>query len=165
MQRTDRDGLSVHIREAKSEDLPTIMHINRVSLPENYSYSFFHNIYETFPNAFLVAEVDSMVVGYIMCRVERIFSKIERFRYRRAGHVISIAVLPEYRGRGVGRRLMEVALSVLKDRYKCDEVFLEVRVSNWQAIRLYENLGFVVSEVLKHYYLDGENAYVMARSL
>ena len=40
-----------------------------------------------------------------------------------------------------------------------------VRVSNTPAISLYEKLGFLKVSVSKRYYLDGEDAYIMARRL
>lgn len=158
-------GERVIVREVKEEDLVTVMRINRICLPENYSYSFFYDILTSYPKSFLIAELDGVAVGYVMCRVERIFSKIERFKLRKAGHIISIAVLPEYRGRGIGRMLLTRAMDVLRDYYGCDEVFLEVRMTNWPAIRLYDKLGLQVVDVLKRYYLDGEDAYVMAKKL
>ncbi|MEM4138682.1 MAG: GNAT family N-acetyltransferase, partial [Sulfolobaceae archaeon] len=46
-----------------------------------------------------------------------------------------------------------------------EEVFLEVRVSNVPAISLYKKLGFREVKVLRYYYADGEDAYLMAREL
>ncbi|HDJ67024.1 MAG TPA: ribosomal-protein-alanine N-acetyltransferase [Nitrososphaeria archaeon] len=153
------------IRQASEEDLVPVMNINRICLPENYSYFFFQTILRDYPKTFLVAEVNGKIVGYVMCRVERILSKLDRFRFKRAGHVISIAVLPEYRNRGIARSLLNRAINVLKDEYKCEEVFLEVRVSNSPAISLYEKLGFLKVNISRRYYLDGEDAYIMARKL
>ncbi|MEM2518912.1 MAG: GNAT family N-acetyltransferase, partial [Nitrososphaerota archaeon] len=78
---------------------------------------------------------------------------------------ISIAVLPEYRRAGIATALMEKAMEALKNVYGCSEIFLEVRVSNTPAINLYEKLGFIKIERIKNYYLDGEDAYLMAREL
>ena len=153
------------IRQASEEDLVPVMNINRICLPENYSHFFFQTILRDYPKTFLVAEVNGKIVGYVMCRVERILSKLDRFRFKRAGHVISIAVLPEYRNRGIARSLLNRAINVLKDEYKCEEVFLEVRVSNSPAISLYEKLGFLKVNISRRYYLDGEDAYIMARKL
>jgi ribosomal-protein-alanine N-acetyltransferase len=45
---------------------------------------------------------------------------------------------------------------------KSDEIYLEVRISNTQAIRMYQNLGFQIKSRLRSYYRDGEDAYLMA---
>lgn len=47
--------------------------------------------------------------------------------------------------------------------YRVDEYYLEVRASNEAAVRLYEKLGFRSVRVLRGYYLDGEDAFLMAR--
>jgi len=165
METPEEVGESFIIREASEKDILTVMNINRICLPENYSYAFFHSVLKAYPRTFLVAEVDSKIAGYIMCRVERILSKLERFRIKKAGHIISIAVLPEYRRRGIASTLLRKAMTILKEEYGCDEIFLEVRVTNSQAIALYKKLGFDKIDVLKGYYVDGEDAYVMARKL
>lgn len=152
----------VVIRPVREEELLNIMTINRVCLPENYSYSFFYSIFKTNPESFLVAEVNNGIVGYVMCRVEWGGSKIDTLRLRKLGHIVSIAILPEYRRKGIGRALMKEAINVLRDIYGCDEIYLEVRITNTQAINLYYSLGFKVMKVAKGYYIDGEDAYVMA---
>jgi len=146
-------------------ELLQVMYINRLCLPENYTFSFFETLYRDAPKAFFVAECNGKIVGYVMCRVERTFSKIDRFKLKKVGHIVSIAVLPEYRRMHIGTSLMKCAMDALKHEYDCYEVYLEVRVSNEPAITMYEKLGFQKVEVQTHYYMDGEDAYVMARKL
>ena len=153
------------IREASAADLTKVIMINRRCLPENYTYFFFNSILQNYPRTFLVAEVDGDIAGYIMCRVERGFSKLSKLNLTRVGHVISIAVLPEYRRRGIAKALLTRAMKVLKEEYGCEEVYLEVRVSNRPAISLYRKLGFDVVKISRRYYVDGEDAYIMARRL
>lgn len=153
--------MSFRLREFRPEDLERVIFINRTCLPENYTRGFFLSTYRSFPDLFLVAEVDGVIVGYIMCRIERSIWGIRGAR----GHVISIAVMPEHRRKGIGTALLREALSRMAERYGVGECFLEVRVSNTPAISLYEKLGFVRKTVLKGYYLDGEDAYLMSKSL
>ncbi|MCS7145126.1 MAG: ribosomal protein S18-alanine N-acetyltransferase [Nitrososphaerota archaeon] len=164
MVRTEAapQDLGVVIRPVREEELLNVMTINRICLPENYSYSFFYSLFKSNPESFLVAEVDGKITGYVMSRVEWGSSKMDTLRLRKLGHIVSIAVLPEYRGRGIGRALMREVLNALRNVYGCDEVYLEVRVTNTQAINLYHSLGFKVTKVAKSYYVDGEDAYVMA---
>jgi len=149
------------IREFKPEDLSAVVNINRRCLPENYPPFFFMEHYRNYPKAFLVAEMGGEVVGYVMCRVEYGLSNL-RLGLTRKGHIISIAVMPWARRRGIGKSLMIKALRALKEHYRVDEYYLEVRVSNGPAITLYEKLGFRKVRILKHYYLDNEDAYLMA---
>jgi len=41
-------------------------------------------------------------------------------------------------------------------------LYLEVRCSNNDAVKLYEKLGFIIKQKLQTYYRDGEDAYLMA---
>ena len=161
----DDKSQTVQIRQASPADLPRVMMINRLCLPENYTYSFFDSILQSYPKTFLVAEVNGDVVGYVMCRVEHGLSKLDRLSMKRLGHIISIAVLPDHRRMGIATALLTKALEVLRDEYRCSEAFLEVRVSNHLAISLYHKLGFEITKISKGYYIDGEDAYVMARAL
>jgi len=151
------------IREFRPEDLEAVVNINRRCLPENYPPFFFMEHYRNYPKAFLVAEVGDEVVGYVMCRVEHGLSNL-KLGLARKGHIISIAVMPWARRRGIGRALMVGALRALREHYDVEEYYLEVRVSNMPAISLYEKLGFKKVKVLRHYYLDNEDAYLMAMS-
>ena len=74
----------------------------------------------------------------------------------------SIAVLPEFRRRGLGRQLLEILLAACRETGTRD-TYLEVRVSNEPAIALYRSLGFENDGIRKRYYQDGEDAYTMAR--
>ena len=166
MQKIEKDSqLGIIYRNAVLDDLVQVMNINRVCLPENYTYSFFHSLLMEYPKAFWVAEHNGKIIGYVMCRIERIFSKIEPLRLRKAGHIVSVAVLPDYRRRGVGFELMRRTIDSLREVYGCDEAYLEVRVSNEPAINLYRKLGFAIVATHRAYYVDGEDAYVMARRL
>ncbi|MEM0328805.1 MAG: ribosomal protein S18-alanine N-acetyltransferase [Nitrososphaerota archaeon] len=161
----DDKSQTVQIRQASPADLPRVMMINRLCLPENYTYFFFDSILQSYPKAFLVAEVGDEVVGYVMCRVEHGLSKLDKLNMKRLGHIISIAVLPEHRRMGIATALLTKALEILKEEYRCSEAFLEVRVSNDPAISLYRRLGFEIVKISRGYYVDGEDAYVMARRL
>ena len=151
------------LRRFNSSDLDRVMHINRVCLPENYSTFFFLDLHKRFPETFLVAEEKGEVLGYVMCRVE---TRLPSFGIgvRKKGHVISIAVLPEYQRQGVGYALMEEAMRSMV-LYDAKECFLEVRASNTPGVGLYKKMGFEIRRTLRGYYADGEDAYMMARKL
>ena len=58
----------------------------------------------------------------------------------------------EWRGRGVGQRLMEES-SILAVQYGCIALELATEKTNTSAKRLYENLGYALDEVFDHYEL------------
>ena len=145
-------------------DLDAVMNINRVCLPENYAPYFFLDTFNTLPDGFIVAHSQGQVVGYIMCRLEHGFSDLRKLRFARKGHIVSVAVMPEFRNMGVGNSLVQQALAGLPPHH-VDECYLEVRVSNYPAINLYKKLGFQVARTIPRYYFDASDAYVMSKLL
>jgi len=131
------------------------------TLPEHYSDYFFESILRELPEAFVVAEVNDNIIGYIMCKIEFGFSNFRKLGFVKKGHVVSVAVLDQHRGKGVGRALMLEGLNGVVSR-RSDEIYLEVRISNEPAIKMYEKLGFQIKSRLRTYYRDGEDAYLMA---
>lgn len=77
------------------------------------------------------------------------------------GELVDIAVSPAYRGCGIGQMLMTALLTEAQSR-SVEQIFLEVRLSNTPARRLYEKNGFVEIGVRKRYYRDPvEDAVLM----
>jgi [ribosomal protein S18]-alanine N-acetyltransferase len=153
------------IRTFRGEDLNRVMAINFECLPENYSSSFYRELASRFPETFIVAEADGEIQGYIMCRVERGFSKLKSLSPARLMHVVSIATREQYRRRGIAKILMFEAMKKSTVFYEATECYLEVRVGNEPAIKLYEALGFAKTKRNYGYYLDGEDAWVMSLAL
>ena len=152
------------IRRAEPSDLIPVMEINLKTLPEHYSDYFYESLLAEIPEAFLVAEIGGKHVGYIMCKTEYGFSNFKKLGFVKKGHVVSIAVLDDYRKKGIGRILVEESVKGVKSK-KCAEFQLEVRCRNNDAVRLYEKLGFVIRQQLNAYYRDGEDAFLMAIEL
>lgn len=152
------------IRRFKPADLERVMSINQLCLPENYSSYFFLDLYEQFPETFAVAEEDGEIVGYAMCRIERSIPSFRFTGFAKKGHLISIAVLPRYQHQGIGQALMQEIMKAMVG-YEAKECYLEVRVTNMFAVRLYKKLGFQVAKTFHGYYSDGEDAYLMNRKL
>jgi len=107
-----------------------------------------------FPEFFYVVDCNGLVVGYVIGFEER----------GRVGHVASIAVLPEYRGRGFGKALLEAVEKAFASK-GCRESVLEVSVENKVAINMYKKMGYVVEGRIKEYYPDGSDAFIMRKIL
>jgi ribosomal-protein-alanine N-acetyltransferase len=152
------------LRKFTPDDLQAVMQINRETLPENYSDYFFMDLYERFPETFIVADEEGKIAGYIMCRVEVGLSNFGLGGLIRKGHVVSIAVLPRYRRKGIAQALLNTAMDSMRF-YKAKQFYLEVRVTNDAGVALYKKLEFEVSRSVHGYYSDGEDAYVMTKKL
>lgn len=152
------------LRGFRENDLEQVIAINERCLPENYSSSFFLDLYKSYPAAFIVAEYDDGLAGYIMCRIESGFSEFSRFRFAKKGHVVSVAVMPEHRRRSVASALMLAGIRGMEN-YRCTETYLEVRENNYGAISMYEKLGYRTLRKVPGYYFNGEVACVMGAKL
>ena len=152
------------IRKFVPDDLQSVMQINRVCLPENYTDFFFIDLHQRFPETFIIAEEGGKAAGYIMCRIEVGLSNYGFGGLIRKGHVVSIAVLPQSRRKGIAQALINRALEGM-EYYKAKQCFLEVRVTNEAGISLYKKLGFEVTRTVNGYYSDGEDAYVMTKRI
>ena len=137
------------------------MEINMKTLPEHYSDYFYESLLSDLPESFLIAENGEISVGYIMCKSEFGFSNFKKLGFVKKGHVVSIAVLDKFRGSGIGSALVEEGFKGVNEK-QCDEMYLEVRCSNTDAVRLYEKLGMSIKQRSRSYYRDGEDAYMMA---
>ena len=149
------------IRRCELSDLISVMEINLKTLPEHYSDYFYESLLVELPEAFLVAEIAGLYVGYTMCKTEYGFSNFKKLGFVKKGHVVSVAVLPEFRRKGIGKALVEESMKGVQHK-KCDELYLEVRCSNNEAIIMYEKIGFVIRQRQKTYYRDGEDAFLMS---
>ena len=148
------------IRICTFNDLDAVIEVNERELPEDYPFFFYKNILDDYPESFLVAQnKHGKIVAYIMWRVEKAPS-INSLKYVYKAHLVSIAVAEDYRRRGIATKLLSNSMKAIK-KYKIHEYVLEVRVSNYTAIKLYEKLDYKIESIKKNYYRDGENAYFM----
>ncbi len=82
----------------------------------------------------------------------------------RQSRVLSIAVLPEFRRRGLGTRMMQAVERASLER-GCSMIRLEVATRNVTAIEFYRELGYETDGLLPRYYSWGEDAFSMRKSL
>ena len=98
---------------------------------------------------FLVIEVDSRVVGYCLA-----------YRNRDRGYIESIAVKEDYRGLGLGSRLLREVEKVLAER-GVSEVYLSVKDWNTNAVNFYLKHGYQVKGVV--FWLSASSERIVAR--
>ena len=134
--------MKVLIRQVKFTDINQMIKLNENTLPENYPKEFWvSKFHEGKENSF-VAICSEAVVGYILCDKESI---------------ISFSIEEKFRGKGVGRQLLQHCLNTLNEK-----VELHVRVTNSNAIKLYKSVGFTGVGEMKDYYINPiENGYLM----
>ncbi len=145
--------MNVELRRIEIHDLDAVDEIEQASYPTPWSRSMFAAELQKPGSLSLGAYRESgELVGYLIVS-----------RYVDAWHVMNVAVGPEYRRRGIARELLERLFEVTGGDPRRGYT-LEVRVSNADAIRLYERLGFEARGIRRGYYTDNrEDALIMWR--
>ena len=138
------------IRPFEARDLPRILRIENSSFgKEAWPAELFQEYALESPKLFLVATAGRRLAGYSIACVRR-----------QTAELASIAVLPEYRGRGVATKLLRTTLRKVR-RQGATAMWLMVRSDNEPAIRLYRTFGFVRTATVRGYYEDGSSGWRM----
>ena len=121
---------------------------------ENYTkHTFSFLLSEPTTLSYRVVSASGEIVGFVFVMTNQ-----------GTGHVTTIGVAPEHRRRGLAQRMLEHVEKALKAR-EIATVSLEVRVSNIAAQSLYRGLNYTIVQRLNSYYNNGEDAYLMVKSL
>ncbi len=91
----------------------------------------------------LFAEVDGKLVGMVGMH----FHALEKAKH--IGEIVSVYVLPEYRSKGIARKLLEGIIQFGQEKAHIRKVALEVTITQEAAAKLYESLGFRTVGILK----------------
>jgi len=149
--------MRLNIRRARLADLDAIYNIETISFGyEAFTKNFLLELMFRSPEFFIVAEKDNKVVGYL--------SAVAEGHFNRLCHILSIAVLPEYRGQGIGSELLKYLIDLVKMK-KISSIILEVKKNNNIAINVYKKFGFKIIGYKYRYYRDGSDALVMKLDL
>jgi len=136
------------VRRLAYSDLPAVISIERRSFPAPWSLAMFVLELSKPSGICLAATEGDELLGYLVCS-----------RYDRVWHVMNVAVAPDRRRRGVASNLIT---RLIAEAGRELPFTLEVRVSNREAIAMYEKLGFRSAGVRPRYYQDnGEDAMIM----
>lgn len=133
-------------------DLDAVNAIEMQAFQDPWSRQDFINELESNPySCIYVKEINGEVVAYVDLWIA----------YENA-EIANIAVKKEFLHQGIASELMQYCLQKIQQS-KCENFTLEVRVSNMNAIKLYEKFGFQTVSKRKKYYADGEDAYLMVQ--
>lgn len=146
----------VSIRPVGRADLLDVLAIERASFSDPWPYAAFESVLDA--PAFLAAvrpagDGTEELLGYVV-------GDVMPNHGRDIGHIKDLAVRPDARGQGLGRRLLREALFSLS-LTGAVVVKLEVREGNDPARSLYREEGFEPTRRVPNYYNDGEDALIL----
>ena len=90
--------------------------------------------------------LDNKVVGYIVCCIVEKKNQNPKFRYRKQLNIDAMCVDLEYRGKGIGTKLLNFAKEIAIDN-ECTDIYLTVNEENVNAIKTYEKFGMKVKNI------------------
>jgi [ribosomal protein S18]-alanine N-acetyltransferase len=138
------------VKEIEVHEIPWVLEIERMSFSEPWSES-----------AFLNEILKSYAINRVAVRTNRVIGYICVNYIIDEGHILNLAVHPDFRRQGIATILMNGAIHELK-RKGCNYLYLEVRTSNSAAKKFYERFGFAVAGIRKDYYISPkEDAVIM----
>lgn len=143
--------MNPNIRRMTLEDIPAVMLLDQLTStlpwPER---SFRYEVTSNPASRSWVAELDGLIVGTLVA-----WLLVDE------AHIAIIATHPDYRRRGIARKLLTHGLAYMSEEGAISS-FLEVRESNLIAQELYRKFGYEASGRRKRYYKDnGEDAILM----
>jgi ribosomal-protein-alanine N-acetyltransferase len=149
------DGMPVVMEKMRAQHLSQVVSIETASYPDPWSLNaFMREIEESDTTVAAVAQSRGHVLGYIVAWI--VMDEL---------HIGNVAVEPQYRERGVARRMMSWLLDYAEKK-RCIFSTLEVRESNQAARSLYASFGFSPVARRKSYYAyPTEDAIVMLKAL
>ncbi len=143
----------MEFRKAGASDAPSIARAEEEIFSAPWTLRDVSDILVTEGGMCYVALDGGRVIGYVLGRI-----------IPPEGELYRVAVLPSYRRRGIGYRLLDFAVKSSKSR-GLEILFLEVRRQNTAAKALYRAYGFRDVSVRKNYYRDPpDDAIVMVRA-
>ncbi len=123
---------------------------------ENYTkYTFSYLLGEPNSLSYRIVTPNGQMVAFIFVMISREDG---------TGHVTTIGIAPEHRRRGLAHKVLRHTEEALRKR-QIGLVMLEVRASNVAAQNLYKNLDYAIVQRLHSYYNNGEDGFLMVKSL
>ena len=141
------------VRRFRLSDMGRILEIERALFPRDaYDRNLFAEYFHTCGDLFLVLVRCGNICGYMLTCI------------RPRPEIVSIAVQPAERRKGAASLLLESTIRRLRRR-QVDRLSLMVRVRNRKALKFYVKYGFVKIRVVRQYYDDGTDGFLMAKNL
>ena len=131
--------------------MKAVMEIEKASFSSPWKRSYFLYDMNRLQAFCLVAKENKRLVGYLIA-----------WRIEDQIHLANIAVHPAERKKGFGSQLLNIILEIGAE-LKCQNIYLEVRISNTIAQNFYRKLGFAQTFIQKHYYHVGEDALIFVK--
>ncbi|MFC1501458.1 ribosomal protein S18-alanine N-acetyltransferase [Elusimicrobiota bacterium] len=144
--------MNLKIEKLEKKHINAVLEIEQLSFADPWNKGMFEKEIKLGVSNFFIFELQDKIIGYGGF-----------WDFSDEADIVNLAVHPDYRSKGVGKKILNYLLSVLNEK-KVKKVFLEVRNSNENAKKLYGFAGFEKVGMRPKYYCN-EDAVLMAKNL
>jgi len=183
VSKIGKANLKIRFNDVTKDNVGQLRVLNVSIFPVRYNDKFYKDV---------VAESDvelnrliyhsDFLVGAVCCRIEDYKSKDDEVpeigkkkktkvsetsetSEKKRLYIMTLGVLAAYRNYGVGRKMLEHVIELVKNRDNLDEIYLHVQISNTTAIEFYKRFDFTIGEKMENYYkrIDPPHCYIVSR--
>ena len=145
----------IYVRPMVEQDLASIINIEKNAYDFPWSKTIFSDCLRAGYSSWVI-EDNKILIAYGVMLITSDES-----------HILNLCVLTDYQSIGVGKQLLGHFISLAR-RQNIHRIFLEVRPTNFKAIKLYLSMGFNEVGKRRNYYptkIGREDALILAKTL
>lgn len=146
--------ITTEMRKVRRSDLKEIQYICEQCFPNDDAFEIAEPLIDIEHYYVTTDKSTQQVVGFVIFGIYSIDT----------AHIMMFAVHPSFQRQGIGTQILDFALKKIRET-TVGRVRLEVKKQNSQAIKFYKKHGFIIKGVLKEYYDDLSDGYLMVKEL
>ncbi len=143
----------IYVRKLTPKDANSVIYLENICFEYPLGEYTIHAYLNATNNISIGAFEGEQLVGALLCNFDS-----------HEGHIVLVAVHPNYRRRGIAKTLLHTI-----EKYALEKLTrhlrLEVNIANTPAILLYRKLGYNAVSIINEYYENGDDAYLMIKQL
>lgn len=147
---------NIKIEKAQPGDLNEVLELEKQCFLSDafFRHQFYYFIHKS-KSKFVVVRNHEKIIAYLIIQIRKNSRK-----YR----IYSLAIAPEARGHGIGKKLLNYTERLAR-KNNIQKITLEVSEKNETAINLYKKQGFQIEKTRVGYYADGSPAWIMVKEM
>ncbi len=144
--------MEIRIEAANREDYIEMIKLADLSMPDRMNLHELKKYFELFPDLLFKAVHNDRMIGFCCAGVDM---------YQTTGWLLFSNVAEEYRGMGIGKRLIHTRLQALRQFRAIQQVLVTVNATNTASIRALQAAGFDWARTETDYYGPGKDRAIM----
>ncbi|MCC3373630.1 GNAT family N-acetyltransferase [Cohnella sp. REN36] len=144
--------MDIKIEAADREDFLQMIELADLTMPDRMNLHELKKYFELFPDLIFKATHRNRLVGFSCAGIDM---------HQTTGWLLFSNVIEEYRGRGIGKMLIQARLQVLQQFQTLEQVLVTVNATNTASISALRSAGFEMNRTEPDYYGPGKHRNIM----